>query len=614
VRGKLEQAFDRQLRAELDERARQGLQRATLLDGQIVGADFGSNDYLGLSRDASIADAMIAAVREYGVGGRSARLLKGGSPLHEQCEQAAAAWLSCEAALLFPSGYQANVGLIGALVGRGDAVISDRDNHASLIDAARLSRARILVHHHLDLADLERALRAASSARRRLVLTEGVFSMAGDAAPLLAIDALCRRYDAWLVVDEAHSIGLLGPSGAGAWAREVREAGGVDGHRLCARIVTGGKALGVAGAFVIGSSTLREQLIHKARSFLFTTASPPALAGGLLAAVERCQRADSERAAVLANAGRLAAALELPAPAAAIVPVPVGDAQAAVQLASDLQNEGFYAPAVRPPTVAPGASQLRVVCHANQSTDDIDRLSSLIASKLPARRAIASSVAPRAPVTCVVGTDTGVGKTVVSALLLRAAMARGPVRYWKPVQTGSDDDTQCVTELAAAEACHLLPNLASFALPASPHAAAAAEGDNLYLADLQSALHRHRAAHSDSRLLLEFAGGLLVPFALDPPAMQADWLASMGAQVVLVARSGLGTLNHTLLTIEAMRARQLQPDALFLVGEPHPSNREALGVLTSIAQIYEVPHWPSMSTDSLDAWLHGNDLTELISV
>ncbi|MFT4516030.1 MAG: 8-amino-7-oxononanoate synthase [Planctomycetota bacterium] len=607
-------ALDWQLRTELDERARRGLKRATMLDGQIEGVDFGSNDYLGLARDSSIADAMVAAVREFGAGGRSARLLKGGSPLHEQCEQAAATWLGSEAALLFPSGYQANIGLVGALVGRGDAVISDRDNHASLIDAARLSRARILVHDHLDLAGLERALRAASSTRRRLVLTEGVFSMTGDAAPLLAIDALCREYDAWLVIDEAHSVGLLGPSGAGAWAREVHAAGGADGHRLCARVVTGGKALGVAGAFVVGSSTLREQLIHKARSFLFTTASPPALAGGLLAAVECCRLADRERAAVFANAARLAAALDLPVPAAAIVPVPVGDAALAVQVASELQREGFYAPAVRPPTVAPGASRLRVVCHANQSTADVDRLAGLVASKLRQQPAKAAVVARRAPVTCVVGTDTGVGKTVVSALLLRAAMANGPARYWKPVQTGSDDDTQSVTELAAAEACHLLPNAVNFELPASPHAAAAAEGASVQLEDLHAALQKHRAAHADSRLLVEFAGGLLVPFALEPPATQADWLASMGAQVVLVARSGLGTLNHTLLTVEAMRARQLQPDALFLVGEPHPSNRETLGALTSIAQIYEVPHWPSLSTKSLDAWLQGHDLTELLRV
>lgn len=603
-----------QLRAELDERAQRGLQRATLLDGQVVGADFGSNDYLGLSHDASIADAMIAAVRKYGVGGRSARLLKGGSPLHEQCEQAVASWLSSEAALLFPSGYQANVGLIGALVGRGDAVISDRDNHASLVDAARLSRARIFVHDHLDLVDLERALQAASSARRRLVLTEGVYSMAGDAAPLLAIDALCRRYDAWLVVDEAHSVGVLGPRGAGAWARDVATLSDADGHRVCARVVTGGKALGVAGALVVGSATLREQLIHKARSFLFTTAPPPALAGGLSAAVARCQRADSERAVVLANAGRLAAALDLPAPAAAIVPVPVGDAESAVQLANDLQAEGFYAPAVRPPTVAEGDSRLRVVCHADHSVDAVDRLASLIKSKLRTRRAVAGVVTKRAPVTCVVGTDTGVGKTVVSALLLRAAMKRGAVRYWKPVQTGSDDDTQCVRELAGADGCHVLPNAANFALPASPHAAAAAEGASVSLAELQAKLEQYRIADPDSELLLEFAGGLLVPFALQPPATQADWLASMGAKIVLVARSGLGTLNHTLLTIEAMRARQLQPDALFLVGDLHPSNRQALGELTSIANIYEVPHWPSLSTESLDAWIQCNQLKESLSV
>ena len=187
--------------------------------------------------------------------------------------------------MLFPSGYQANLGLLGALVGRGDAVISDRDNHASLIDAARLSRARVHVHEHCDLDDLERALRDSAGARRRLVLTEGVFSMAGDAAPLEAIDELCREYDAWWVVDEAHSVGVLGDNGAGACANLAADGG----HRLLARVVTGGKALGVAGAFVVGSETLRAQLIHRARSFLFTTAPSPALAGALLAAIARCR-------------------------------------------------------------------------------------------------------------------------------------------------------------------------------------------------------------------------------------------------------------------------------------------------------------------------------------
>ena len=606
--------LDCQLQAELDERAQQGLKRATLLDGQIDGVDFGSNDYLGLARDPIIAKAMVAAVQRYGVGGRSARLLSGGSPLHEQCERSVAAWLGSEAALLFPSGYQANVGLLCSLVGRGDAIISDRDNHASLIDAARLSRARILVHDHLDLGDLERALRDAAGARRRLVVTEGVFSMEGDTAPLLAIERLCREYDAWLIVDEAHSVGLLGPEGAGAWAQHSSSQD-TSGDRLCARVVTGGKALGVAGAFVVGSQTLRDQLIHKARSFLFTTAPPPALAGALLAAVGVCRQAEAQRAAVFSNAHQLAQALGLPEPAAAIVPVPIGDAAVAAELATELKRQGFYAPSVRPPTVAHGASRLRLVCHAKHSSSEIADLAQHIRSRISERVSDAVKEQPlRSSLTCVVGTDTDVGKTVVSAILLRAAISQGPARYWKPVQTGDDDDTASVAQLAAALPSQLLPNLVSFPLPASPHAAAAAAGSSVDVADLQQALDEHRASHSDSHLLLEFAGGLLVPFALDPLVTQADWLTSMGAQVVLVARAGLGTLNHTMLTIEAMRRRNLKPAALFLVGEQHRSNSEALRAMSSIQRVYEVPHFPSLNTASIDAWLDDHDITGLFRV
>ena len=369
---RLEQDF----RRTLDDLSHRGLRRTSTLDGPRPGiADFGSNDYLGLATDPRIVEAVVEATKTYGVGGRSARLLRGGCLLHERAEAAAAAWLGAEAALLFPSGYQANLGLVGALVGRGDAVVSDRDNHASLIDAARLSRARTLVHAHNDLDDLERALRSAAGARRRLVLTEGVFSMGGDTAPLAAIEELCRRYDAWMVVDEAHSAGLLGPDGAGAWASVSNN---VTDSRVCARIVTGGKALGVAGAFVVGSDSLRQVLIHKARSFLFTTAPPPALAAGLLAAIACCRGADHQRSAVLGLARSLAERLDLPEPDAAIVPVPVGGAEDAVALAKTLEQRGFYAPAVRPPTVPPGESRLRVVCHADHRPEQIAELARVV--------------------------------------------------------------------------------------------------------------------------------------------------------------------------------------------------------------------------------------------
>ncbi len=603
----MSRSLDSELEAEAARRAALGLARSTQLTGVPPGIDFGSNDYLGLSRHPQVVEAAIAATRAYGAGGRAARLLSGGCPLHESAERALAGWLASDAALLFPSGYQANVGLIQALVGRGDAVISDRANHASLIDGARLSRARILIHEHADLGDLERALRAAAGARRRLVLTEGIFSMGGDAPPLAEIDALCRRYDAWLVVDEAHSVGVLGPEGAGAWASSA-----VQGeHRLCARLVTGGKALGCAGAAVVGSAALRTHLIHAARSFLFTTAPQPALAGAWVAAVEACRAADQARSHLRGNVRRLALRLGVEPPAGAIVPVPIGGATEAVDLANALRREGFYVPAVRPPTVPEGRAQLRIVCHATHTQQEVEALADALARSGPrsARSSPSSSQSPKtAPVTFVVGTDTNVGKTIVSALLLRAALRRSFARYWKPVQTGEDDDRGTVGALAEPPEGSLLPNLAWFELPASPHEAAAAEGERIAPQHLDAALELHRA--STSPLLVELAGGLMVPYDLEPPYLQADWLAARAARVVLVARSGLGTLNHTLLTLEALRQRGIEVAALFLVGAQHPSNRRTLAQLSGVAQIFELPLLAELTPAALDAWIDGHPTVE----
>src|SRR5688572_26873686 len=260
--------LDEELAAGLARRAESGLLRDGRLPGRTSGVDLGSNDVLGLARHPRVVAAAKGAIEEHGAGGRASRLLRGGSPLDERAEAAVAEWLGAEAALLFPSGYQANLGLLGTLVGRGDALFSDRLNHASLIDGARLSRAQVFVHAHGDLDELARLLALARGARRRLVVTESIFSMDGDAAALAELDELCERHDAWLVVDEAHAIGVVGPTGAGAWAaRGARSSG-----RLAARVVTGGKALGVSGAFVVGSRVLREELVNHARALLFTTA------------------------------------------------------------------------------------------------------------------------------------------------------------------------------------------------------------------------------------------------------------------------------------------------------------------------------------------------------
>jgi 8-amino-7-oxononanoate synthase len=571
--------------------------------------DFCSNDTLGLARDPRLIEAGRAALAEHGAGGRASRLLGGGAVTHETLEAAAARWLGEEAALLFPSGYQANLGLVTSLVGRGDALFSDRLNHASLIDAARLSRGRVHVFGHLDLAELGRQLEREAPARRRLVLVEGVFSMDGDLAPLPEIDALCARYDAWWILDEAHSVGLLGPGGAGAWA-----ATGLTAERLIGRVVTGGKALGASGALVVGSRALCDLLVNRARSFWFTTAPGPALAATLLAGIEAAREADDARQRACGLARQLAESLGLPTPAAAIVPVPIGDPVQAVEVAERLREHGFAVAAVRPPTVPPGGSRLRLVCHATNRPEEVDELARRLhelGALTSTKRSVRTLEAPAAALT-VVGTDTGIGKTVVSALLARAARKAGRAAYWKPVQTGEESDTEAVRRLADLAPHECLRPAWQLPLPASPHAAAADAGQSIDMRRLEEGLRGLRRTLTGTRIVVELAGGLLVPYRIEPRLeTQADWLARTGEAHVLVARSGLGTLNHTLLTLEALRSRHLEPRALFLVGEPHPSNRATLGRVAGVAKVFEVPVLEPLTPSALDAWLAANDLAPL---
>jgi len=607
----LSRALDELLRVELDAWRARGLERT--LDDDADGPpsrDFASNDYLGLSRDERVVEAARRALDEGGAGARAARLLGGGSRWHVEAERAAAGWIggaTPHEALLFPTGFQANLGVVGALAGRGDAICSDELVHASLVDAARLSRAHVRVFRHCDQDELAHALVQSRGARRRLVVVEGVFGMDGDLAPLAELHELCARHDAWLVVDEAHAAGVVGPQGRGACAELGLE--GEAAARLAARVVTGGKALGVAGAFVVGSARLRALLLQRARSFLFTTSPPPSVAGGLAKAIERAAGMDDARARVGALARQLAARLDRPTPAAAIVPLPIGSNERVVALRQRLAQAGFAVGAVRPPTVPDGGARLRLIAHATNDERGVDALAQAIHAALakelatpassPASPVVGEARLPSARTLFVVGTDTGVGKTVASAILLAAARAhereaggRGAA-YWKPVQTGDEDDAATVRALASAVDAEILPNLHAFALPASPHAAAAAERATIEPAALDAALARHRAARAGGTLLVELAGGLLVPYrAGERPFTQADWLAraaaGAGVEVVLVARSGLGTLNHTLLTLEAMRARHLRIAALLLVGPPHRTNRETLAELAGVPLLIEV--------------------------
>lgn len=345
-----------------------------------AGADFCSNDYLGLRRDPRLAEAAATAAREHGSGAGGARLLRGTTPLHDELEAALAAWKGTEACLLFNTGFQANATLIPALAGPGDAVFSDALNHASLVDGCRLARAggaHLGIYRHLDLADLAAQLaswRASAPAEAlALVATDAVFSMDGDAADLPALVDLCQRHEALLLIDEAHATGLLGADGAG-----LAQLQGVHG-RVPLVMGTLGKALGAFGAFVCCDGLLRDHLVNTARGFIFSTALPPPVVGAALEGVRIARAEPWRRERARAFARQLRNALGQPDAPSAIIPVPVGPDADAVRLASRLQAQGFDARAVRPPTVPEGSARLRITTGAHLEEAQVQALLAALA-------------------------------------------------------------------------------------------------------------------------------------------------------------------------------------------------------------------------------------------
>lgn len=334
------------------------------------GIDLVSNDYLGFSEHDALRAAMRAALDAEPAGAGGSRLLRGHRAIFDRLEARLAAFSGTEAALFFGSGYLANLGLIPALAGPDDLVVSDQCNHASLIDGIRLSGARKAIVPHNDVDAVLRALRAPRTGRA-FVVTESVFSMEGDFAPLAEIATVCESRGALLLVDEAHATGLYGATGSGR-VEELRLRDAV-----LATIHTGGKALGVGGAWIAGSKALRDTLVHRARSFVFSTAPPPVLAAGVMAAVdllvpERSRVAEVHRKARLLrerlSACGLAAGGDSP-----IVPLVVGANAAAVRLQEGLAEAGFDARAVRPPTVPEGTARLRVTVRAPVADADLCR-------------------------------------------------------------------------------------------------------------------------------------------------------------------------------------------------------------------------------------------------
>jgi 8-amino-7-oxononanoate synthase len=371
-----------ELQAELDARARAGLTRRRRLlqsaqsaqircDGQSV-LSFCSNDYLGLANHPALIAAVKDSADMLGVGSGASHLITGHHQVHEQLEQALAAFVGQPSALLFSTGYMANIGVISALVGRDDAVFADKLNHASLNDAVILSRAGLHRYVHNDMTALEKLLRE-STAKRKLVAVDAVFSMDGDIAPIEALVALCERYDAYLLLDDAHGFGVLGKQGRG-----VLDHAGIRSPRII-YMATLGKAAGVAGAFVAGEPVLIDYLVQQCRPYIYTTASPAMLSAGLQAALQVMQE-DVVRHAhlhALIDLFKTSLALQrwhLMPSDTAIQPVVIGSNEEAVRISEHLLTLGMLVPAIRPPTVPKGTARLRISLSAAHSEHDVLRL------------------------------------------------------------------------------------------------------------------------------------------------------------------------------------------------------------------------------------------------
>ncbi|MFM9913401.1 MAG: 8-amino-7-oxononanoate synthase [Methylophilaceae bacterium] len=374
------------LQQELNQRKAAGLLRRRRLlesaqgthikvDGREV-LSFCSNDYLGLANHPAIISAVKQAADQAGVGSGASHLITGHHQYHHDLELALAAFVGLPRALLFSSGYMANMGAVTALVGRGDAVFADKLNHASLNDAVLLSRADFKRFPHNDIAALEKLL-AASKAKRKLILVDAVFSMDGDIAPVLELLALCEKYDAWLMLDDAHGFGVLGKDGRG-----VLQHFGVQSSRII-YMATLGKAAGVSGAFVAGDATLIEYLIQNARTHIYTTASPPLLASGVIASLRVIKQEPQRREQLQALIAALRAGLKLKNwyladSETAIQPLIIGNNEEALSVSERSWERGVLVPAIRPPTVPKGTARLRISLSAAHTLQDVDKLISAL--------------------------------------------------------------------------------------------------------------------------------------------------------------------------------------------------------------------------------------------
>jgi 8-amino-7-oxononanoate synthase len=365
--------------ADLEQRQLKRTRRLGLAPGLV---NFCSNDYLGLANHPEVTRAFIETASRHGVGSGASHLVTGHGPEHEALEDELAAFTGREKALVFSTGYMANMGVIGALADQSAAIVSDKLNHASLIDGCRLSRADVRRYRHGDAGHAAELL-STLAAETRLVVTDGVFSMDGDLAPLAELANLARRTNAWLVVDDAHGLGVLGATGRGSCEQYALSARDVP-----VLIGTFGKAFGTFGAFVAGDADLIDLLMQKSRTYIYTTALPPAVAAATRAALRVSDRESWRREKALALAQRFARGLSdkgvtrAPATTTTIVPVILGEAARALAVSRALESAGFLAMAIRPPTVPSGTARLRVTFSASHEEAQVDALLSALAGAL----------------------------------------------------------------------------------------------------------------------------------------------------------------------------------------------------------------------------------------
>ncbi|OIK16157.1 8-amino-7-oxononanoate synthase [Bacillus sp. MUM 116] len=332
---------------------------------------FSSNNYLGLASDQRLVYAAETILHDFGVGSSGSRLTTGHTDWHRRLEEKIAQFKQMEASLLFSSGFLANVGVLSSLPEKGDVILSDELNHASIIDGSRLSKASTVVYRHIDMNDLEEKLKETADYQRRFIVSDGVFSMDGTIAPLDQIIRLAKRYHAFVIVDDAHATGVLGENGRG-----TSEYFGVQPDVV---IGTLSKAVGTEGGFVAGSKVLIDFLLNHARTFIFQTAMPPAICAASYAAIEVIEESNEKRKKLFSNVKEIKTSLVemgfvVIGDLTPIIPVIIGDATEAVVFAEKLQENGIFAPAIRPPTVPAGESRIRLTVTSDHSSKDIEYL------------------------------------------------------------------------------------------------------------------------------------------------------------------------------------------------------------------------------------------------